>query len=238
MSPAGTGRCFRRLVLVPGLLLVAVFLGLGVWQVQRLAWKTALIARVEAGLAADPVAAPGPADWPALRADSDEYRRISVTGRYLPGADVLVQAVTQRGPGFWVMTPFETQAGWRLLVNRGFVPADRRAAEDRPLPGGDRTVAGLLRMSQPGGGFLRRNDPAGGRWFSRDTAAIGATLRLGLAAPYFLDAERAGDGLPLGGLTVVSFRNSHLSYALTWFALAGGLAVLLVRVRRAPERDR
>nr|WP_237168603.1 SURF1 family protein [Paracoccus shandongensis] len=199
-------------------------IALGVWQVQRLAWKTDLIARVDARVAAQPVPAPGPADWAGLTGEGAEYRRVTVTGRYAPDSDVLVQAVTERGAGFWVMTPFVTDQDWVLLVNRGFVAADRR--DDRPLPAGPQTVTGLLRLSQPGGAFLRANDPPAGRWYSRDTQAIAASLGLPQVAPYFIDADRTGEHQPIGGLTVVAFRNHHLSYALTWFAMAGGLVVL------------
>ncbi|WP_295042211.1 SURF1 family protein [uncultured Paracoccus sp.] len=211
-------------VLVAAGIVFAILTGLGVWQVQRLAWKTDLIARTDARVAAAPVAAPGPAEWDTLTQDAAEYRRVTVTGAYAPDSDVLVQAVTERGPGFWVMTPLAADAGWTVLVNRGFVAQDRR--DDRPLPAGGQTVTGLLRMSQPDGAFLRANDPQAGRWYSRDTQAIAAALGLVGAAPYFIDADRAGDGQPIGGLTVVAFRNPHLTYALTWFAMAGGLVLL------------
>lgn len=212
------------------MLVCAVLTGLGVWQVQRLAWKTDLIARVEARVSADPVAAPGPDAWPALTETGDEYRRVQVSGRYLRDRDTLVQAVTARGAGFWVMTPLDTDAGWTVLVNRGFVPADRR--DDRPLPDGAVAVSGLLRLTQPGGAFLRGNDPAADRWFSRDTTAIATARGLDAAAPYFIDADHGGDGQPIGGLTVISFPNNHLQYALTWFAMAAGLGFLTVRALR------
>nr|WP_268939175.1 SURF1 family protein [Paracoccus aerius] len=207
-----------------------VLMGLGVWQVQRLAWKTDLITRVDARVAADPVPAPPPAEWAGLTAENAEYRRVSVGGEYRPDSDVLVQAVTERGAGFWVMTPLVTEDGWTVLVNRGFVAADRR--DDRPLPQGPQAVTGLLRLSQPDGAFLRANDPDAGRWYSRDTQAIAATLGLPDVAPYFIDADRAGDAQPIGGLTVIAFRNSHLTYALTWFAMAGGLLVLVAYALR------
>ncbi len=187
----GTGAQARRkgLLFGVGALVVLLLFGLGVWQVQRLAWKTALIARVETGLSAAPVSAPGPESWPTLSFNTDEYRRITATGHYLPGPDILVQAVTARGSGFWVMAPFETEAGFRLFINRGFVPGDRRDPADRPVPQGTQSVSGLLRLTQPNGAFLRSNDPTGGRWFSRDTAAMAAALGTGEVAPYFLDAE-------------------------------------------------
>lgn len=224
----------------PGILAVVLMVGLGVWQVQRLQWKTALIERVEAGLSAAPVAAPAPETWPQLTFDTAEYRRITVDGRYLPGEDLLVKAVTARGAGFWVLSPFETEEGWRLFINRGFVPTERQAPDARPRPDGSQQVTGLLRLSQPGGAFLRSNDPQAGRWFSRDTASMAETLGVGPVAPFFLDveadaSEAAGDILPVAGLTVVSFPNKHLGYAFTWFALAGVFAFLLYRASRAVD---
>jgi surfeit locus 1 family protein len=96
------------------------------------------------------------------------------------------------------------------------------------------TVTGLLRASEPGGGFLRANDPADGRWYSRDVAAIAEAEGVGPVAPYFIDAGATPNprGLPVGGLTVVSFRNTHLAYALTWFALAALVVVLTIRATR------
>lgn len=134
-----------------------------------------------------------------------------------------MQAVTDLGPGYWVMTPLMTRWG-TLLVNRGFVPSELRDPARRPagLVAGPVRVTGLLRMSEPGGAFLRHNDPATGRFYSRDVAAIARVRGLSTVAPYFLDADATPvpGGWPRGGLTVVRFRNAHLQYALTWFALA------------------
>lgn len=214
-----------RLIVRAGVLaLIGLFAALGVWQLDRLAWKRDLIARVEARLAAPPASPPAGAVGP-----DDEYRRIRVTGRYLPGHDTHVQAVTELGGGFWVLTPFDTASG-RIIVNRGFVPPDQRGRT--PPPRGPVTVRGLLRLSEPGGGFLRANDAAADRWYSRDVAAIARAKALGITAPWFLDAAASGDRWPRGGLTVVRFRNQHLQYALTWFAMAALLAVLAWRARK------
>lgn len=216
------------LLVVAGVL-CAGLIGLGVWQVERLQWKRALIATVGQRVHAAPAPAPGPERWPAITAERDEYRHIRVSGRYRDTATVFVQAVTERGPGFWAMTPIVSDRGFTVLVNRGFVP-DRRAPD-----GGSATVTGLLRPSEPGGGFLRRNDPAANRWFSRDVAAIAAARRLGPVAPYFIDADAGPPGTaPVGGLTVIRFPNNHLVYAITWFALAAmvaGAAAMLLRSR-------
>lgn len=200
---------------------MACLLALGVWQLHRRTGKLRLVAQVEARLAAPAVPAPGPDRWAALR-PVDAYMRVVATGRYRARADTRVRAVTAYGGGYWVLTPLDTSR-FTVLVNRGFVIADRKGPV--PLPQGVVTVTGLLRLSEPGGGFLRRNDPTADRWASRDVAAIAARRGLDMVAPYFVDAD-AGPTVPRGGLTVVRFPNNHLLYALTWFALAGVVALL------------
>jgi surfeit locus 1 family protein len=234
-SPArrGARRPLLRWVLtLAGLVLFAGFSALGIWQVERRAWKLDLIARVEARLHAAPVPAPGPQSWPVFDAAEADYRRVTLSGRFLPDRDTLVTAVTELGGGYWVITPLRSDAGFTVLVNRGFVPGDRRDAAQRATPDAPVTVIGLLRRSEPGGGFLRANDAVTDRWYSRDVDAIAARRGLGAVAPYFIDAE-AGPvpgALPVGGLTVVRFSNNHLVYALTWFTLALMVAAGVARL--------
>ena len=236
MTPRGrtiaeTGRASSvgRIVLcIAGLLAFGVFLALGTWQVQRLSWKLALIERVDARIHAAPSAPPTAADWSAISAERDEYRRLRLTGTFLNDRETLVQAVTALGPGFWVLTPLRLADGSAVIVNRGFVPPERRDPATRAAGQveGATAVTGLLRLSEPDGGFLRENDPAENRWYSRDVAAIAEARDLPATAPYFLDADATANagGWPIGGLTVVAFRNHHLVYALTWYALAAMLA--------------
>lgn len=215
----------RRLIAWSGLSLagIAVFLSLGVWQVERRAWKLDLIDKVDRRIHAAPVAMPGPQQWPAVNARDDAYRHVRVRGRFIAHKDTLVKAVTTLGGGFWVLTPLRTADGATVLINRGFVPADRR--DDVGPPPGEVDVSGLLRVTEPGGAFLRSNDPAAERWFSRDVQAIARTRELTGVAPFFIDADAADvPESPGGGLTVVSFPNNHLVYALTWFGLAAMLA--------------
>lgn len=221
------------------LTLATLFTALGIWQVQRRAWKLDLIARVEAQVDAAPSPLPAPADW-----NGDlEYRRVRANGRFLHDRETLVQAVTIHGPGWWVLTPLARGDGQLLiLVNRGFVPDDRRdrATRRASLPDGPVTITGLIRNSEPGGAFLRSNDPAANRWFSRDVAAIAKARDLGAVTPFFIDADGTPNpgGYPIGGLTVLAFRNNHLMYAITWFGLAllslGGAAMVLRAGRRQP----
>lgn len=217
-------------------------MSLGTWQVERRAWKLDLIERVENRVHAAPVAAPGPAAWSAITRDADEYRHVQVTGTFLNDQETLVQAGTNLGPGFWVLTPLRSPAGYTVLVNRGFVPTDRRDHDGRIVGDltGPVTITGLLRITEPGGAFLRSNDPAAGRWFSRDVEAIAASRGLRPVAPYFIDADSTPNpgGLPVGGLTVIAFHNSHLVYAITWYSLALMLAGAAYYMARQEQRAR
>ena len=229
-------------VVVAGLALFVGFLALGGWQVQRLAWKTHLIAQVDARVHAAAVAAPGPTQWAGVTREKDQYRRVTVHGRLLHDKETLVQAVTDAGGGFWVMTPLVDDRGFTVLINRGFVPSGRRdpAVRADGQVEGPQTVTGLLRITEPKGGFLRANDPGGDRWRSRDVAAIAARRGLTNVAPYFIDADASPNpgGWPRGGLTVIRFANSHLVYALTWFGMALLTSVGLGLFLRDGRRNR
>ncbi len=215
-----------RVVLAIMMLVMALAgIGLGVWQVQRRAWKHALIEAVETRSTGRPVEAPGPDQWPDLSAERDAYRRVTLTGTFLHDRETLVQAVTDLGGGYWVLTPLAGKT-FTVLVNRGFVPSSRRTSGSRQAGNSDGPVrvTGLLRITEPDGGFLRSNDAAAGRWYSRDVAAIAGAKGISRPAPYFIDADATANpgGYPVGGLTVVRFSDNHLAYALTWFALAIG----------------
>ncbi|MGI4731175.1 MAG: SURF1 family protein, partial [Janthinobacterium lividum] len=199
-----------------------MFLSLGIWQVERRAWKLALIAAVDARVHAPPQPAPALRAWRGLDAKRDAYLHVTVRGRFLNDAETRVQALTEDGAGFWVLTPLRTNAGFTVLVNRGFVPPEGANPATRDPVGGVVNVTGLLRMSEPGGSMLRPNEPAQDRWFSRDVAAIARARALQQAAPYFIDADSAVNlgGWPRGGMTVLTFPNNHLVYSITWFALA------------------
>ncbi|GAC1552403.1 MAG: SURF1 family protein [Collimonas sp.] len=227
--PRSRSRTVLLLLAICGGLLFAGFAALGTWQLKRLQWKLDLIERVEHRVHAPAVAAPGPERWQQINADADEYRRVRLTGTFLYALTARVQAVTELGSGFWLLTPLRSADGSVVLVNRGFIPARENDHHDTTDSGGA-VVTGLLRMSEPGGGFLRHNDPAADRWFSRDVQAIAAARGLRQTAPYFVDADATGvikagatpngQQYPIGGLTVIAFHNNHLVYALTWYALA------------------
>jgi surfeit locus 1 family protein len=224
---------------VLAVLLFCIFLSLGTWQVQRRAWKVDLIARVDRRVHEPAVPPPPPGEWSRVTAPNSEYRHVRVTGTFLNDSETLVQALTELGAGFWVVTPLRLQDGTLVLVNRGFVPPERRerAAHGAAESTTGATVTGLLRITEPNGSVLRRNDPVQGLWYSRDVQAIAAALGLSRVAPYFIDAEAGGGGsAPVGGLTVIAFRNTHLVYAITWYGLAlmvlGGAWIVIREERR------
>lgn len=243
-----------RGLVVPGTaagIAFCVLVSLGVWQIHRLQWKQALIARVSDRIDAVPIPAPGPAQWPSLDIAALEYQPVAVTGHFLhqDEAHVFTVLATPRGPhggtGYLVMAPLETVDGWLVYVNRGFVPEDRKNSASRSdgQTATELTVVGLLRAPRSRTWLSAEDDLAGNVWFSRDPAlfATWSGLSAKRVAPYTIDMRfdpRLPGGLPQGGETLVEFPNNHLGYALTWFGLAGGLAGVFFVFARGRLRDR
>jgi len=219
----------------------ALLVGLGVWQVRRLGEKEALIARIEARARAAPQTVPARAKWSALTPADYEFAHVMAEGRYIPGGNALIFMKPPEGfglePGYMVVTPFALASGGEVLVERGFVPASK--AEDSALrapPAGETTLTGLLRAPQTRNFFTPPDAPAQLTWFTRDPSAIANALKLEGAAPFTLALEApssaGASGFPRLVPSAPEFSNNHLSYALTWFALAVGLLVVFVLYAR------
>ncbi len=209
----------------------AILAGLGVWQLERLAWKTGLIAQIEARAKAPPQPLPAMAEWPGLRPEDYEYRHVEFDGAFENDKEALIfrgSGGPRREPGYLVLTPLHLSSGGYVIVNRGYVPAEFKAPAAR-LAGeieGQTHVAGLMRRPEPRNLFTPPDDPAAGQYFTRDPALIAAHWSLAQAAPFSIDADPAPvpGGWPQGGASELAFPNNHLSYALTWFGLALALA--------------
>jgi surfeit locus 1 family protein len=206
-------------------ILFAVLCGLGVWQLERLQWKLGLIATVNGHLAAPPL---GLDDMLKLDADAAQYRRVTLEGRFDHAHEAYVFTTDAAAePVYHVLTPFTADDGRVLMVDRGMVPAARLAPASRAAGNvqGRTRVTGVWRVPDPPGAFTPRADAARRIWYSRDLAAIAAADHLRLFAPVVIEADATPNpgGWPRGGQTVVSFRNQHLSYAVTWFGLAACL---------------
>ncbi|WP_208988375.1 SURF1 family protein [Labrenzia sp. VG12] len=212
---------------------LAILFNLGFWQLDRLAWKEKLIEQVEAGVSAAPVDAPGPVAWSGMALE-DDYRHVALSGRFLDGAVYYYTALNKPvgaigGPGRLVYAPFETEDGWVVLINRGFIPQDLDPAAGQRLaksPVGTLRLTGLLRLSEKPNWTTPA--PSEGLWFARDTQAMGEVLDIApeKLAPYSVDLDvefTPASGLPQAGETIVQFKNDHLGYALTWFGLAATL---------------
>lgn len=211
---------------------VALLVGLGSWQMARLAWKTDLVARVSERMAAAPAALPPAAEWPSLDLDRWSYRRVTATGTFDHAREARVYMNLSephgplKGPGYFLLTPLRLPSGGTVIVNRGFAPegAVNRAAR----PEGEVTVSGPLREAEDRNMFTPTDDPGKRLFFARDPKAIAAGLGISNAAPFTIDADASPNpgGIPQGGETRVTFPNRHLEYALTWYGLAGTLAAV------------
>ena len=211
------------------LIAVTIMVGLGTWQVERLAWKNALIDRIESGLRAAPAPLPArvenPADW--------DFRRVSVTGQFLHDHELDLAARSMNGRiGYQIVTPLKRDDGTLVLVNRGWVPLEKRDPASRPegLPAGTVTVEGVARVPAERGWMQPDNDPATNMWFWYDIPAMAAQAGAGAgeALPVVIEAGDAANpgGFPIGGQTNVNIANNHLQYAFTWYSLAITLIVI------------
>ena len=211
---------------------ITVLMGLGFWQLERLIWKSALIALIETRIHASPGRIVAEPEWPRWKAADDEYRRVRLEGTFLHDKETLVHGNAPRDArgdvinGFFVLTPLRLAEGGMVIVNRGFVPPELadRSKRAGSQPQGEVAVTGLARASQQRGWFVPKDDPATGQWYSRDVPAIAAAAGLARVAPFIVDADAdPAQPWPKGGLTVVRFPNNHFEYALTWFGLAATL---------------
>jgi surfeit locus 1 family protein len=224
-------------LMLPGalsLLALAVLISLGNWQMQRLAWKEDLIARASERAKLPPAHLPGPDRWSEAHWRQAEYRTFAAAGRFRHDYEVQVYTVlsdakgTYSGAGYWVLTPLELADKSYVIVNRGFVPLDRKSPATRKdgQIEGETSVLGLLRAPEETNYFTPANDPAKGAWYSRKPEEIARAFNLKNVAPFLLDATvsfQAGQ-LPQPNETKLTFTNNHLGYALTWYGLACTLA--------------
>jgi surfeit locus 1 family protein len=231
----GGWRRLRRGVLVPSLAAAAAFavlLSLGLWQLDRKAWKEGLIATIEQRLSAPPIALPAPSTWPRLTAAEDEFLRVAITAEFLNDREALAYTSGSSlregtgGPGYWVFTPARLPGGALVMVNRGFVPEGKQDPATRAVGevAGPINMVGVLRWPEPPSLFTPAADLTRNMWFSRDSSAIAAVKGVSVA-PFYLELEspEPPGGLPQVGRLHPTLPNNHFSYALTWFGLAGVL---------------
>ena len=195
--------------------MLCLTLWLGTWQVQRLAWKTGLLAAIERGEAAPP-APLGPNPEPFAKVEAVGRLRDDLAAWY--GSEV---RSTRGGPalGAQLLTPLEREGADAVLVDRGFVP------QGVTIPPSLATVriVGYVRPAEQQPAFGATDDPAARRFYALDPAAIGAALGIPRLAPFTLVALGPRGGVPEPAQTLPRPPNNHLGYALTWFGLAACL---------------
>jgi len=217
---------------------VAILVGLGVWQLDRKVWKENLIATLDTRLARAPEDLPPRASWPRLLPDGNEYTRVTFPAEFLTGEEALVYTAGSafrpdvQGPGYWVFAPARLAGGSIVLVDRGFVPLDRKEPTTRAqgAPVGSVEIVGVMRWPETRGLFTPDDDPKTNVWYLRDPKAMAVAKKWDAAAPFYIEQESPvpPGGLPKPGKLAVTLPDDHLQYALTWFGLALGLAGVYV----------
>ena len=213
------------------LICIAILCGLGVWQLQRKVWKENLIATMNERLDAAPQ--PLPSVWRGIKQASDEFRRVEFTAEFLPGQEALVYTAGSplrsdvQGPGYWVFAPARLLDGSIVVVDRGFVPLDRKDVATRAagVPKGTVDIIGVLRWPEERSTFTPREEENGNVWFVRDPTGMSVRAHWDVQAPFYVDQESPvpPGGLPKPGKLEVHLPDNHLQYAITWFGLAAGL---------------
>ena len=199
---------------------LGILMWLGFWQLDRLEWKTALLAKIEANMAMAPIPLEELAEL-----EENEFRRVCASGEFLHEKELFLFSINLTGAGgYQVYTPLITAGGKAVIVNRGWVPNPRKDPATRlegQLPGVLK-VCGVLRLESKKRRFAPENDPAKGAWFYRDGGAMGRAAGLEGPVLAFIDADETANpgGYPIGGQTRVNIPNNHLGYAITWFGLA------------------
>ncbi len=232
------------------LAMLALFVGLGLWQLQRRVEKHALIAALTERLAMAPVPLPPPSQWSELTSAGDEFRRVSFTATYQSSLDAMVYTSGSSvrddisGPGTWAFIPARLADGKTIAVNAGFVP---NTMQDRDQQ--DRAVArlitnepvmltGYIRFPEAAGVLTPAENHAKRLWFSRDHLAMAQSLGWDEVAPFYIDLEQPvpSSGIPKPGPLEVHLPDDHLQYAVTWFALAGAVVIAFAVWLRGQRR--
>ena len=204
--------------------MLAVLLGLGTWQVQRLHWKQGLLAQIAHAESAPPVPLPP---------QPEPYTKVQVTGRLRDDLAAFYGAEVRdlpTGPelGAQLIEPLERQGQDTILIDRGWVPG----ARPHPIaqPDGEVTIQGFIRPADNPGLFSATDDPVSRRFYTLDPQAIGAALGLPHVAPVTLIAmgPPPSERFPVPATHLPQPPNNHLSYAITWYGLAIALVVIFV----------
>ena len=236
------------------LLMVTLFVGLGVWQLQRRVEKHALIAHLTERLAAAPGSLPSPSQWSALTPAQDQFRRVSFAATYQPRPDAMVYSSGSAvrddisGPGTWAFMPAVLPSGETVVINAGFVQntMQDRTQQDRAvtplITNGPVMLSGYIRFPEAAGTLTPPENLSKRLWFTRDHLAMARALGWSEGgrpvAPFYIDLEQPvpASGVPKPGPLEVHLKDDHLQYAITWFTLAAAVVIAFGVWLRAQRR--
>ncbi len=228
----------RRLafLLIFGLGGASILISLGIWQVQRLAWKQDLLARIEAEIAAPPM--------PLAAALSPEFRRyapVELTGQFGEGYIRMLASRKSIGPVYRIIRPFAVDGQGKVLVDTGWQP---QSADVVGASGMRLKLIGNLDAPIEADGFTPDPDIAANIWFARDVPAMAEALGTDPVLVVLREAPQTVSdsewGVTPWPVDSAGIPNDHLQYAMTWFSLAAiwGLmtAFFVLRSNRNPAR--
>ena len=222
---------------VTALVMLAIVIGLGTWQLHRRVWKTDLLATIAARMNGDAVALPAdianPPDW--------AFRHVHIAGRFATDKALWLYGRTYDGKaGIHLLVPLIRENGGAILVDRGFVPIEHGSDLDTYRPAdGPAEVDGIVRLPEPGGWFVPGNQPDKNIWYTVDVPAMSRATGQTLA-PVYIAAKSDGDtGWPAatGGTEGTGIRNEHLNYAIFWYSMAVVLGVIYLMSSRSRPKS-
>ena len=237
-----TGRRSLLLLSILAAVAFAILVGLGVWQLERKAWKESLITALAERSVAPPAPLPPRREWASLAA-ADEFRRVGARIAFAPGREARVYGGGSglrediKGLGYFAFAPARLADGTTVVINRGYVDNVSPDASLKPLglPDAAIDIVGALRWPEPRQWFVTPYSAQQDLWFTRDHRAMAERYGWGEVAPFYIEMESPSPagGVPRPGPLRVKLRNDHLGYAITWFGLAASLlAVFGVWVAR------
>lgn len=240
---SGTARPKQIILAASVMLALAVLIGLGTWQMQRRAWKLGLIDRIEQRANGESISLTlAKTLWDRER--DVEYYRVVLVGRFRHDEERHLYTIDAGKAGWRVITPLVTAGGDIVLVDRGYVPEELKDPSSRKQGqiAGAVELVGLARAPVPPGWFIPPGDTQRNQWFTRDVAAMAASLPAGQeprVVPFMIEAEAepVPGGWPRGGGTRLSLSNRHLEYALTWYGLAVTLVIVASLLARSRMRE-
>jgi surfeit locus 1 family protein len=245
----------RKGILVPAIVALgglAVLIGLGVWQLERKAWKEDLIQTVTPRLSGPPLSLPSAQQWPSLDPAQSEFQRVAFRAELPAGRTPREQEARLytsgsalrddvKSPGYFVFAPARLPDGRVVVVNRGYVPNPQpnAATQPAPRPEGPLEITGVLRWPEKPGWFGTDYSARDDLWFVRDPQAMAGQRGWGAVAPFYVEQESPvpTGGVPRPGRLRINLPNDHLQYALTWFALAFVLVAVFAFWARGRLRE-